>query len=99
MVAVRGKPWGGYVSKHWKSNVKLANAHGSGTPFIGNRESGYEETATGAEYWADNMDEMRMALDWLESQTTREQISGRFMKHAYPVKYAANELLDFLRRV
>lgn len=62
----------GYAPRFWKSNVKLANAHGSGTPFIGCRESGYIETASGAEYWADNPVELRVAMDWLKSQSARE---------------------------
>lgn len=87
----------GYAPRHWKSNVKLANAHGSGTPFIGCREAGYIETASGAEYWADTPSELRMALDWLKSQEAREAVSDRFMARAFPVEQAAERLKEFLR--
>lgn len=86
----------GYAPRYWKSNVKLANAHGSGTPFIGCREAGYLETATGAEYWADTPAELHTALDWLMSQSTREQVADRFIANAYPVDRAAAELELFL---
>lgn len=99
VVAFRNGKWDGYVPRHWKSNVKLANAHGSGTPFIGQVESGYEETASGAEYWAADANSLRMAFDWLESQSTREQVSDRFLAAAYPLQRAAHELGEFLARL
>lgn len=97
VVAFRGGKWDGYVQRRWKSNVKLANAHGSGTPFVGQVESGYEETASGAEYWAEDMHSVRTAFDWLESQTAREQVSDRFLQAAFPVERAAEQLKAFLR--
>jgi hypothetical protein len=96
VVAFRGGEWAGYVPRHYKSNVKLANAHASGTPFIGNAESGYMEMATGCEYWADDFDNLRIALNWLESQSAREQISDRFRQAAYTVEHAAADLRGFL---
>lgn len=89
----------GYAPRNWKSNVKIANAHGSGTPFIGCREAGYLETATGAEYWADSQRELRVALDWLCDQTSREFISDRFLRSAYSVEHAARDLLRFLESI
>lgn len=96
VVAFRGGAWDGYVPRHWKSAVKLANAHGSGTPFVGQRESGYAETATGAEYWADSARELATSFEWLESQTAREQVSDRFIEAAYSVEDAAADLRAFL---
>jgi len=86
----------GYPARNWKSNVKLANAHASGTPWIGCTESGYTEIATGCEYWADNAKQLGVALEWLSEQSTREQICDRFIKAAYPVEKAAAELHSFL---
>lgn len=96
VIAVRSVEFSGYAQFHWKSNVKMANAHGSGTPFIGQRECGYLETATGAEYWADDPKQLGMCFDWLESQSTREMISDRFRQAAYPVEQAAKELTTFM---
>lgn len=99
VVAVRSVEYSGYAQFHWKSNVKLANAHGSGTPFIGQCECGYLETATGCEYWADEPKQLATCFDWLESQETRELISDRFREAAYPVGQAATELKAFLATV
>jgi len=87
----------GYAPRNWKSNVKLANAHGSGTPWIGCREAGYIETAAGTEYWADTPSELRVALNWLSDQSAREQVSDRFVAAAFPVEKAAEVLWNFLK--
>ncbi len=86
----------GYPPRNWKSGVKLSNAHASGTPWIGCIEAGYTEIATGCEYWADNARQLGTALDWLAAQSTREQISDRFVQAAYPVEKAAADLRRFL---
>lgn len=99
VVALRAGEWNGYAQKHWKSGVKLANAHASGTAFVGQAECGYMENATGCEYWAENQRELSVSFDWLESQSTREQVSDRFVQAAYPVERAASELTKFLRTI
>lgn len=99
VVALRGGHWNGYVQRHWKSNVKLANAHGSGTPFMGQLEDGYTETAAGCEYWIADRTHIGISFNWLESQTTREQIADRFLDAAYPIEKAANALHLFLQDV
>lgn len=96
VVAVRGDQWDSYAARHWKSNVKLANAHGSGTPFVGNPERGYMETGSGCEYWVDDGRHLAEAFNRLESQCAREHISDRFRQKAYPVERAATDLLGFL---
>ncbi len=99
VVAQRGRQWNGYALRHWKSGIKLANAHASGTPFVGPMECGYTETSTGGEYWADEAHMLRLAFEWLGSQSTREQVSERFLKAAYPVEKAAADLKEFLRAI
>lgn len=96
VVAMRGGEWESYAARHWKSNVKLANAHGSGTPFVGQQECGYMETSTGCEYWAESAKDLTMCFDWLETQSTREQVSERFLQRAYSVDQAAAHLQAFL---
>ena len=96
VVAFRGGEWDNYAARNWKSNVKLANAHGSGTPFVGQPECGYSETASGAEYWAEDRSSLAMCFDWLESQSTREQVGDRFVQKAYAVDQAAEALKAFL---
>lgn len=65
----------GYAARALKSNVKLANAQGSGTPVVCCREAGYLETATGAECWADTDAELRDSLDALSSHEARKAAS------------------------
>lgn len=73
----------GYAPRNWKSNVKLANAQGSGTPVICGREAGYLETASGAERWADTPEELSAAFDSLEPTAERLKASHQ-MKEAAP---------------
>lgn len=72
----------GYAARHYKSNVKLANAQGSGTPVICNRESGYLETQSGAEHWADSKEELIRSLDALSDYEQRLEISGQLYRCA-----------------
>lgn len=96
VLALRDKNHAGYPQRMWKSNVKLANAHGSGTPFIGLPEPGYQETASGCEYWATNCDELGTALDWLESQSAREQVSERFLAAAISIDKVAEQYRSWI---
>jgi hypothetical protein len=73
----------GYAPRNWKSNVKLANAQGSGTPVICNREAGYLETASGAERWADTPDELAAAFNELESTAVHRDAS-KILRNAAP---------------
>lgn len=94
--ALRGGQHAGYVQTHWKSNVKLANAHGSGTPFIGTRECGYVETASGAEVWAHTPGELSEAFDSLTPKHERERIHRTFLASAFPLNKTADHYRAFL---
>jgi hypothetical protein len=74
----------GYPARHWKSNVKLANAQALGTPIICNREAGYIETACGAEFFADTREEVQWSLSALESPDVRRALAPR-MREAAPM--------------
>lgn len=67
VVALRDR--NGYAATCWKSNVKLANAQAAGLPFIAARESGYTETASGVECWAESREAV---LNWLARLQTYE---------------------------
>lgn len=99
VVAVRGDRWHSYAARHWKSNVKLANAHASGTPFIGNPEWGYMETGSGCEFWVDTGTHLAEAFDKLAPQSQREQVSDRFLQKSYSVDDAASDLCTFLKKL
>jgi hypothetical protein len=67
----------GYAAREWKSNVKLANAQGSGTPCVMGQEAGYCETDNDAALWAETEDQLSQAFDTLTPQETRQQVSSR----------------------
>lgn len=80
VVAVRHQT--GYAPRHWKSNVKLANAMGSGTPIICNREAGYLENASGVEQFADYPEEFLDAIEYLAPLQIRSEISKKLLNAA-----------------
>ena len=96
VVAFRDDAVNGYVQRHWKSNVKLANAHGSGTPFIGPCESGYSETATGYERWLESPEGLSAALDELECYELRKTIHRQFISSRLSVHTVAQQYRDFI---
>ena len=79
----------GYAALNWKSNVKLANAQATGTPFIGQRASGYAETATGGEYFADTHRELTQALDVLADNQARANAHELLMRGEITLESAA----------
>nr|AER23950.1 hypothetical protein var073 [Variovorax sp. HH01] len=87
----------GYAPRNWKSNVKLANAQGSGTPVICNREAGYLETQSGAERWADNVAELAEAFDALTPTAERLAVSLQLLKAAPVIESVAATYLRWLR--
>jgi hypothetical protein len=95
-IVVAFRTGSGYVQRHWKSNVKLANAHGSGTPFIGQRERGYVETQTGLEQWAECLEDLDDCFDRLSGQYHRQTVSKAFLAKRYSVDDAAHDLKGFL---
>lgn len=89
----------GYAPRHWKSNVKLANAQASGTPCIANRESGYWETKCGAECFADTHDEMIMALSTLASWESRKAAQMQMITQAPTLHAVAKEYKQWLQQL
>lgn len=95
VVAVRDQV--GYAPRHWKSNVKLANAQGSGTPIVCSREAGYLETAAGGVLFADTREEMSAAIDWLMPETTRRSYSRALIEGAPTLTGCASALLQWIK--
>lgn len=88
----------GYAARHYKSNVKLANAQGSGTPVICNREAGYLETASGAEHWADSKEELIRSFNVLSDYETRLEISAELYQSAPKLDKVAAKYKAWLRQ-
>lgn len=89
----------GYAAKKWKSNVKLANAQGTGTPCILNREAGYLETAISGAVWADSPDELHLALDYLTGAKTRRTTAEMLLAAQPKLETVAQEYKAWLNQL
>lgn len=90
----------GYAPRHWKSNVKLANAQGSGTPFIGCREAGYLEQSIGTcEKWADTPAELAKAFDALTPLGERRRVAQWMLSVAPSLANMAKTYATWLETV
>ena len=76
VVALRGGQWAGPACERWKSNVKLANAQGSGTPVICQPDAGYLETASGGECWIIRPAGLAAQFDGMSSVEARRRAAG-----------------------
>lgn len=99
VVAFRDEKWAGEVPERWKSNVKLANCQGSGTPCILQKEYGYYETQSGAEKWAVCLTDLQTAFCHLASQNVRREISSKLKASAPQLPEVASIYKKFLERV
>lgn len=96
VVAFRDGENNGYVQKHWKSNVKLANAHATGTPFVGQPEDGYTETLTGKECWVTDKKSLTESFDLLSDFNFRLGIRDIFLSNTYTLESRANQLRRYV---
>lgn len=96
VLALRGAQWNGYAQQHWKSNIKLANAQGSGTPFIGMPEDGYIETARGGELFVSDKKSLGALFDFLTPVQIRREIFESFRAGAIGIDAIAKQTRDIL---
>lgn len=96
VLAVRGDEYDGHAPRRWKSNVKLANAQGSGTPIICQRESGYIETQAGVEVFIDSPVDLGSAFDSLLDWDRRKKIATQLRACAYSINQAAADLKEII---
>lgn len=87
----------GYAPRAWKSNVKLANAQGSGTPIVCCNEAGYRETQSGGEQWADTPEQMSAAFDALTPQSSRLEASRKLLAATPHLQTIAETYASWLR--
>jgi len=95
-VAIAMRDRKGYPARFWKSNVKLANAQATGTPIVLGRESGYLESQSGAERWADDENELEAALDSLVPFEARAIASSTLLSSFVPIEVIANRYSTWL---
>lgn len=86
----------GYATTHWKSNVKLANAQGSGTPCVLGYEAGYEETASGGECWASTSEQLKEAFDLLTPYEERKRRQALLLSAAPSLNGIAKRYTEWL---
>ena len=89
----------GYAARHWKSNVKLANAQGSGTPCVLNRERGYLETHRGGALWADTPEELGKAFDQLTNVHARQAASAELLSSQLTLENVATRYQAWLAQL
>lgn len=89
----------GYAARHWKSNVKLANAQGSGTPIIMGMESAYLATAGGAGVIVAAPDGLEDAIEMLRPLAVRRAAAAALLAAAPSLESCAAAYLDFLTSV
>jgi hypothetical protein len=97
IVAMRAA--GGYAAKHWKSNVKLANAQITGTPCVMNREQGYLETARGGVSWADTQEELGAALNSLSDVSVRRNAAQLLLASKLTLESLAMRYREWLNQL
>jgi hypothetical protein len=85
VILVRGGPHGNFLSRHYKSNVKLANAIGSGTPVLAHfEEMSVHDTDTGdVLFFTDQPGSFDRQLDRLvNNHGLRMKIQQKFLEAA-----------------
>lgn len=95
VVIVRGGVHGNFLARNYKSNVKVANAFGSGTPAVVHcGEFSAQETDNGDIYFfSDQRRSLERQLDLLvEDFDRRKNISARFLEAAFP--YSIQRITD-----
>lgn len=98
VVAFRDGDHNGYAQSHWKSNVKLANAHGTGTPFVGQRDIAYQETASGAERWVNAPQHLAQAFDSIAPYGVRLAINEQFLASTITLHSRAEQLRRYVEQ-
>ena len=96
-IAVAFRHQDGYAAKNWKSNVKLANAQGSGTPSVVGRYAGYLETANGRQYFADDELGLAAAFEALQYVEARREQVEKY--HPPTLKEVAKDYRAWLHRL
>lgn len=99
VVALRGKEHNGWVQRMFKSDVKAANAKGSGTPLICQRHQGYLDTATGGEVWTETSSDLTEAFAYLQPHGVRLGKSLQLSAGRFSILGAAKQYQTLLESV
>lgn len=100
--ACRGSEHACYLSNNYKSNVKLANFYGTGTPAIVHADDrSYHETDCGDVLFFKTPEQLARQIDRLLNFEYRQAIHQRFLKKAndYEIEYIANTFEHYFMSV
>lgn len=97
VVALRDQA--GYAARQWKSNVKLANAQGSGTPAIVGVECAYRATASRAEFVIANPRDLVLAIEHFRPVAVRRAAADAMLPAAPSLQACAATYLEFIAAV
>lgn len=97
-IVVAARQHTGYAATHWKSNVKLANAQAAGLPMICFPESGYVETASGAECWFETQGQAVAWLEFLRPEAARRELGDRMAARAPRIEAIATTYREWLSK-
>ena len=79
--AARGGAHDSFLANHYKSNVKLANFYGSGTPcLVSAKERSYHETDQGDVRFFETPEQLSGQLEELLDLEVRGQVQARFLR-------------------
>lgn len=103
-ILVRGGVHGNFLARHYKSNVKLANAYGSGTPVLAHfEEMSAHDTDTGdVMFFSDHSGSFDRQLDRLiNDHVLRQHIHRKFIQAApkFHITNIANQFENFFLRI
>ena len=102
-IAVRGREHDSYLTRRYKSNVKLANFYGSGTPCIMQHgQSAYHETDCGKVLFFKNAEELVYNLDVLRrDHSLRQSMHEAYLDAAlsYSIDRMSDEYEEFFSEV
>lgn len=98
VLAFRGEAWNSYPQRNWKPGTKLNNAHASGTPFIGDREAGFEEIVCGGEIFLESKNALSDALEVIKPYEYRQAVRNSFLGSFYTLEDAASDFLEWINK-
>jgi len=78
--AARGRPHASFLSRRYKSNVKLANFYGAGIPCVLAPEASYRETDDGSVRFCRRPEGLERELRALLPRATRSEIHASFLE-------------------
>lgn len=101
MVAARGGVYNNFMNRSYKSNVKLANCYGSGTPCVMNPEEAYIETANSEVLFFTTERELAEGLEELRPVKTRRRVHEAHIlsSNEYSVENIAKQYEEYFAEV